>query len=131
MTANNTAWKEGKSPSTHSSISHKDKGSHCFISASTQIEGDFHTSAPMRIDGRLLGNVTCEDKLVVGPDGFIDGNIQAQSIVIHGKVIGEVQASNTLVLEKTARVEGNIRTKVLSVEGGALFTGTAQVIRQG
>jgi cytoskeletal protein CcmA (bactofilin family) len=89
----------------------------------TTINGDVSTEGDVRIDGKVVGNVTSKSKAVVGATGVIEGDILCQNAYIDGRVNGNIEVTELLILSKTALVVGNIKIKKLVVEEGAKFTG--------
>ncbi len=94
------------------------------ISEGTVIKGDILAKGNTRIDGELVGNITAEEKLVIGPKGKIEGEIRCSNIEVSGLVKGKVTAKEILILKASSKIEGDIVTGKLSVEPGAVFTGT-------
>jgi cytoskeletal protein CcmA (bactofilin family) len=93
------------------------------IMQGTFIEGNITTPGNIRIDGRLKGTLQCEGKVVVGPEGLIEGNIVCHQADISGKVRGNVSVKDLITLKNTSDVTGDIITGKLSIEPGAIFTG--------
>ena len=60
------------------------------IGVGTQIIGDIISSGDVRIDGTLSGNIKLNGRLVVGPNGTIEGNVNCQNADISGEVKGTV-----------------------------------------
>ena len=90
----------------------------------TTINGDVTTEGDVRIDGKVIGNVTSKAKTVVGTTGIIEGDILCQNAYIDGRVNGNIEVSELLILSKTAHVIGDIKIKKLVVEEGAKFSGS-------
>ena len=91
------------------------------ISDGTEFKGNVKTSAEIQIDGGLNGNVKA-DKVLIGINGNVRGNITAQFLRICGRIEGEIKAE-TLHLVKTASVKGNMYKKTISIEPGAKLIG--------
>jgi cytoskeletal protein CcmA (bactofilin family) len=91
------------------------------ISDGTEFKGNVKTSAEIQIDGGLNGNVKA-NKVLIGINGNVRGNITAQLVRICGKIEGEIKAE-TLQIVKTASVKGNVHKKTISIEPGAKLIG--------
>ena len=91
------------------------------ISDGTEFKGNVKTCAEIQIDGGLNGNVKA-DKVLIGINGNVRGNITAQLVRICGKIEGEIKAE-TLQIVKTASVKGNVHKKTISIEPGAKLIG--------
>ncbi len=94
------------------------------IGSGTSITGDINSNGDLRIDGMVKGNIVSKAKLVLGPNGKIEGDIHAQNADIQGNVKGRVTVGEILFLKSTALIQGDITTNKLIVESGAEFNGT-------
>ena len=93
----------------------------------TSVKGDVKTDSNFRLDGELIGTLNTLGKLVVGPQGRIEGDIICGNADIEGEVIGNIRVDGTLLLKATANVKGNIITQKLGIETGATFNGNCQM----
>lgn len=96
----------------------------------TSIEGKVKSDTDIRIDGELLGDLSCGAKVVLGKDGIVHGNIVCRKAVILGLVKGNIQVLERLDLASTANIEGHIITAKLVIEDGAVFNGTCKMGKQ-
>lgn len=85
------------------------------------LQGDIFGNGEIYLDGGVNGNVSCE-KLIIGRDGYINGQIQCKEAEIYGKVVGSISATD-VVLAKTAQVIGDVSHKTLSIQPGAVIDG--------
>lgn len=97
------------------------------ILAGTIIEGTIQTEGHIRIDGMLIGSITCKGKIVIGPTGKVEGDIKCQNADIEGSIKANISVSELLSLKATAKITGDIYTNKLSIEPGASFTGTCSM----
>lgn len=97
------------------------------IGLGTQIVGDITSAGDVRIDGTLNGNIKLNGRLVIGPNGKIEGNVICQNADISGEIKGTVQVAEMLALKATAKILGDIVTGKLSIEPGAVFTGSCNM----
>jgi cytoskeletal protein CcmA (bactofilin family) len=94
------------------------------INPGTLIEGNINSDGDIRLDGNMKGNLTTKSKVVIGPQGSIDGNIDCESADIFGKVNGDIHVKELLFMKNTSTVDGDIFTSKLVVENGAKFNGS-------
>lgn len=99
------------------------------IGVGTIINGDIQSSGDIRIDGTLTGSLSTSGKLVIGETGKIKGDITCKNSDISGVVEGKILVSELLTLKLTAKILGDIITSRLTVEPGALFTGTCNMAK--
>jgi cytoskeletal protein CcmA (bactofilin family) len=93
----------------------------CVIDAGLTISGDLESERDVQLDGHLKGNIRCL-QLIISRDAALDGDIEAEEVVIRGRVKGTIRAAQVM-LQDTARVESDIYHKSLVVEPGAVFDG--------
>lgn len=91
------------------------------LTQGTSIEGNLHADFDIRIDGTLNGNLTCKGKVVIGPTGFISGDVRCENAVIEGKFEGILQVFDVLHVKETAQVQGDVSTSKLIVQPGSVF----------
>lgn len=94
------------------------------ISEGTKIKGDIIANGDIRIDGELMGNISAKSKLVIGPNGKIEGQIICNNIEVSGYIKGKVTAKELISMKSTSQIVGDIVAGKLSIEPGALFSGS-------
>lgn len=97
------------------------------IAAGTSIKGDLKTDGVIRVNGTLVGNLETSEKLVIGQMGKVEGEIKCKNADIEGRITGTINVNELLFLKRTANIQGDIAAKQLSVEPGAIFTGTCKM----
>ncbi len=93
------------------------------IGSGTVVEGKIVTDGSVRIDGRLIGDISSKANVTVGSTGSVEGTIHGANISLAGKVKGTVAASEKLVLEAKSQMRGDVRAQRLVVDEGAIFDG--------
>ncbi|MEZ4936160.1 MAG: polymer-forming cytoskeletal protein [Crocinitomicaceae bacterium] len=93
----------------------------------TEVTGNVKTESNIRIDGILNGNLYTSGRLVIGPSGFIKGEIVCSDADVEGTIEGNIKVSNILTLRSTAKVLGNISTGKIVIENGADFDGNCRM----
>ncbi len=97
------------------------------ISTGVLLDGKISSNGNVRIDGQVKGNINAKGNVTVGSEGEIDGEINAQIIMLGGRVTGTVNATEKVMLESTSSLKGDIITKILVIEEGAVFEGTSNM----
>jgi cytoskeletal protein CcmA (bactofilin family) len=101
------------------------------------------------IEGKLRGNLQCEESAVINFVGKIPGRLSAHhitverkadvqcyrrvtvgSIDIKGRMTGEIIATGAVNIHKTGVLDGNVTAKSLTIDQGGIFSG-GLVIGQG
>ena len=93
----------------------------------TSIVGDVKSNGDFRIDGTLKGTLSVKGKLVVGPSGHIEGQIECQNADVSGEIKGKINVSELLMLRSSAKINGDIFTGKIAIEPDAQFTGTCSM----
>jgi len=93
----------------------------------SKIVGKIIADSDFRIDGEVEGEIICNGKVIVGPNGLLKGSISCSNAEIVGTVFGDVVVNDTLTLRSTANIKGDVKTKVLVVEPNAVFNGTCSM----
>lgn len=99
----------------------------CLVAQGTTISGDLKVTENTRVDGRIVGDLSCRKKLVMGVHARVEGNVEASEAVVMGEVLGSIRIEGTLQLAATARIVGDISADVLVVEIGAQCDGQCTV----
>lgn len=97
------------------------------IGKDTVIKGDIESNGDIRVDGKLIGSLKSNGKIVVGQTGIIEGDINCKQADISGSVKGVLICEELTTLKSTSRVEIDLNTRQLCIEVGAVFTGKCQM----
>lgn len=92
------------------------------IGEGSEIEGNVFSNTSARIEGVLKGTAKVNQRLIIGEKGNINGDINANHVVIFGKVEGKVQAE-TLEIKHSGNIQGDIVIETLLFEQGGMFNG--------
>lgn len=114
---NNKEIKEAEELSNSSNI----------IGKGTILHGSVETFGNIRVEGKVIGNITTKSKAAFGHSSHVEGNILAQNAEIAGLVDGTVEVTELLVLKPSAVINGDIVTNKLIIESGASFNGKCQM----
>ena len=102
----------------------------CIISSGTRIEGKFIAKENVRIDGTIIGDVTCDKKIVMGDTGYINGSVVTKESSIRGRIEGTLTVTELAHLHETAFIEGTIIAKKMIVDAGASYSGECKIGEQ-
>lgn len=113
-----TTTKKGIMPSsTTNSLNSLVKG--------TKVEGTVTSESDIRIDGTIVGTLTCKAKVIIGPSGVIEGDVKCENAVIEGRFEGNLSVSQLLHVKESAQIHGEVVTSKLQVQSGAVFNVTS------
>jgi len=97
------------------------------IAKGTTIKGEIISSGDFRIDGSLTGSIKSSGKVVIGSTGKVDGDINCQNAEVEGELKVKIIVRELLSLKATSVMRGEIITSKLSIEPGAILTGTCNM----
>lgn len=93
------------------------------LGSGTVIQGKLSFDTPVRIDGKLGGEIFSSKALIVGPTGSVNAEVQVAALVVMGSMTGNIVAADRVEVLKGGRVDGNITAPVIFIEEGAVFNG--------
>jgi cytoskeletal protein CcmA (bactofilin family) len=111
--------KETDSPAVSKSAS---KDVKTLIGEGCKVEGNFYIPSFTRIDGTIKGDVTGESGLIIGNNGYVQGNIYAAEVLVFGKVTGNIETQR-IELKKGSHLDGDISVNQFIAELGSFFNG--------
>ena len=97
------------------------------IGEGTILNGEIQSGGDIRIDGVLKGSVKVDGKLVLGPAGKIEGDVECENAIIAGELRAKITSKNLLTLKASAKLYGDIFSGKLEIEPGAVFTGNCSM----
>src|ERR1041385_4618326 len=97
------------------------------LTADVEIKGNLKFSGELTFDGKLEGEIQTDGVLNLGDGATINGNINAQSVVVRGKINGNIYAKEKIEIKAKAELFGDIRATKLVVEEGVTFVGKTEV----
>lgn len=101
------------------------------IGPGTVIEGKIRSQGSVRVDGKVVGEVTASESLAVGIAGEIEGNVSAKNVTVGGKIRGAINAVEKIVFEGKSMVRGDIRATRLVIDEGCVFDGRVTMADKG
>lgn len=107
-------------PVPHSAPSSKELN---VISKGTLIQGDLICEGDLRIDGEVKGTIRSRSKVMVGPEGLVDGDVECVHAEVLGRVKGSLKVQDHLYLRGNARMEGDVLTTHFEMEPSVRFNG--------
>ena len=99
------------------------------IGQSVVIKGELSGSEDLMIEGLVEGTIQLKEHvLTVGPNGRIEAQVYAKSIIILGEVTGNITASDKVDIHGS--VEGDIVSPRVTIAEGAHFRGSVDMQRK-
>lgn len=102
-------------------------GSNNSIVTGTKLEGTINANSDIRIDGELIGKLYCKGRVIIGPTGIVDGEVDCQNAIIEGKFTGNLKVAELLNVKENASISGEIVTDKINIQAGASFNGNCSM----
>lgn len=99
------------------------QGAVTLIGQGTIIEGDITIASDIRIDGTVNGNIKGDNKVIIGSQGVLNGDVSCKVIDLQGQMRGNIFCSEEVRLNNTAQLIGDIKAPQFSIDLGAKFVG--------
>lgn len=93
------------------------------VAGDLEIMGHLETRGVVKVEGRVTGNLTALEQVLVAAGAVVEGDIVTREAVIGGVVLGGIEASERVELLDTAVVTGNIITARLLIHEGGRING--------
>src|SRR5204863_7221507 len=97
------------------------------LNSDVEIKGNLKFSGELTFEGKLDGEIHTDGTLNLGDTAVINGNIDAQSVIVRGKVNGNITAKEKIEIKAKTELFGDIRASKLAVEEGVTFVGKTEV----
>ena len=97
------------------------------LSSDVEVKGTLKFSGELQFEGKLDGEIQTDGVLNLGDSAIINGNINAQSVVVRGKITGNIVAKDKIEIKTKTELFGDIRSAKLVVEEGVTFVGKTEV----
>ena len=95
------------------------------------LKGELSGKEDLLIEGQFDGSVDVpEHCLTVGPQGHVKADIRARQVIVNGSIDGKVTAKDKVELHKTANVVGDLVSASVSIDDGAYFKGSIEIVRE-
>lgn len=102
------------------------------IQAGLKIHGEISGNSDLYVDGELQGKIRLGGaRVVIGPNGKVQADIDAGAVMIDGSVQGNIKASESVRLGASSRVQGSVLTPRIGIDDGARLRGKVEMVKAG
>ena len=98
-------------------------GGTSIIGSGVTLSGDLVSTADIRIDGTVKGNIKSSARILIGSDGMVEGDMESLQADVMGTIKGNIKVKELLNLGGNAVINGNIYAGKLQVEPTVTFNG--------
>ena len=93
------------------------------------IKGEIRAREELLVDGDVEGTLESQSLITVGPNGKVRGDIKARGAAIFGSVRGNVEVVEKIAIRDQGSLIGDIKGAGISIDDGAYFKGSIDIIR--
>ena len=99
----------------------KERHLNALLGKGATYEGDLSFEGRVRVDGVFRGQIYTDDVLEVGESGRIEGDVDAEDLIVAGRIEGKVRVRGLLTVEATGCIQGDLdAVRMLTREGAKL-----------
>ena len=100
------------------------------IGKAVKIVGQIYSKEDLFVDGDVEGSIEAlQHRITVGPNGGVNASVKAREVIVLGTIRGNVEVSDRVEIRKEAKLAGDIRTARITIEDGAYFKGSIDIVK--
>jgi cytoskeletal protein CcmA (bactofilin family) len=96
------------------------------LASGLTIEGKIEGDGDIRIAGRFKGNITVKGELTIEPGASIEGEVNADTVLVGGEVRGQIVAKSRVEFKESGTLIGDVKAGSLTVAAGSRMRGRAE-----
>jgi cytoskeletal protein CcmA (bactofilin family) len=105
-----------------------DEKKQSMVAEAVAIVGQLNCQGDLSIEGQFKGSIqAAKYTVVIGTNGFADGDIAANNLLVKGKVVGEISVADRIIIAKTGTIIGNLQAARVELENGAKYKGVIEI----
>lgn len=97
------------------------------IGKGIMIRGNLTGGGDLTIEGRVEGNITLKDHLLIENTGKVTADIKAGTLTINGEANGNIDVAERVSMNATSKVTGDVKAPRVVIEDGARFNGSVEM----
>ncbi len=96
------------------------------LASGLTIEGKIEGDGNIRIAGRFKGNINVKGELTIEPGASIDGQVNADTVLVGGEVKGQIVARSRVEFKESGTLIGDLKAGSLTVAAGSKMRGKVE-----
>ena len=97
------------------------------IGRGIRVDGEMTCEEDLIVDGRVSGQVTVRDNVIVTQTGVIEADIELSNIEISGRVEGNITARHKVEIAPGGQAVGDVKAQRILISDGAVFKGNVDM----
>jgi cytoskeletal protein CcmA (bactofilin family) len=107
--------------------SHPPKSIDTLIGAGVRMEADVKCAGVLRVQGEILGNVSCGEHpngtVIVDSAGSVTGAVDAAHVSVRGRIVGPVKSQQSIEIHQNGSLVGDVSFRELAIHAGGVVEG--------
>src|SRR5690348_3197765 len=99
-----------------------------FIEKGVSVEGKIVIAGTFRVDGQVKGSITSENSLLLGENSQVEGQVDANDVIIAGRFDGSIFAKERVEIQPKGVVTGEVHTPCLIIHSGGVLDGQCHML---
>ena len=99
-----------------------------FLEKGVKMEGTLDLTGTFRINAEVKGTIISKDTLVLGETAKVEGQVDANHVVVGGRFDGVIRAKAKVEIQAKGIVTGEIHTPCLVIEPGGVLDGRCHML---
>jgi cytoskeletal protein CcmA (bactofilin family) len=99
-----------------------------FIERGVSVEGKIVITGTFRVDGQVKGSITSENSLLLGENSQVEGQVDANDVIIAGRFDGSIFAKERVEIQPKGVVTGEVHTPCLIIHSGGVLDGQCHML---
>lgn len=105
-------------------------GKATLINEGCKISGEITGNGDFLVNGEVAGDCDITGTLTLAGNGYWQGSIRADNVIVAGHVEGDIVASGKVEITNTARIAGTVTGEAIAVAEGAVVEGVMKTTGQ-
>ena len=112
-------------------VSEPSGGNAASVGKSMVVKGQIYSREDLYVDGEVEGTIEVQEHcLTVGPNGRVQASVKARNVIVHGTIHGNMDVGEKIDVRKDAKVVGDLKMARISIQDGAYFKGSVDVVKK-
>ena len=100
------------------------------IQKGMEITGEMYSSEDIIVEGKFTGDLETKGKVIISKEGYVEGNVKGQDIIVYGKGKGDFVAINIFQLYPVSVFTGSAKARLINVSEEAHYDGTFVTLKE-
>jgi len=100
-----------------------------FLEAGNRLDGNLTSQGTLRVNCSVKGKLSSKQRLLLGAEAEVEGELEAQIVVVEGSFSGKIRAYERVEIKQSASFDGEATSPCFVIEPGAAVRGKCHVVK--